>query len=159
MFEELLSAWIRKYSKEKGGGDSNNKFWRNFCVLEIRPEQKFLVCVKNYRGGTMAFDRLCLYWPTFLVAQISKSMYTQNFSHVVIIVYKLWTFTSGHWVFDTSAAQLNQQGGAAETVSHCIINKQKAFASCYIICPFPYEKIQPVSPRVLPLVGKTSHRK
>ena len=27
--------------------------------------------------------------------------------------------------------------GAAETVSHCIINKQMASDSSYIICPFP----------------------
>ena len=39
-YEELFSAKVWKFLKEKGGPDPNPNFFRNFCLLEMKQEKK-----------------------------------------------------------------------------------------------------------------------
>ena len=47
-----FSSYSLDIFQEKGGGpDQNPNFLRNFCLLDMRREKKFLEHVQRYRGG------------------------------------------------------------------------------------------------------------
>ena len=50
-YEELFQLKFGHFPRKGGGRDQNQNFLRNFCLLDMRLEKKFLEHVQRYRGG------------------------------------------------------------------------------------------------------------
>ena len=121
-----VSSYYLISSKSFFKTDAETQYWaRNSIWQEDCPAWK----VHYWSSGILAQLVFLILWWHFWYYQKGGNRWitvrirvTGNYKHYWVrqALYQTWE----HW-------------GAAETMSHCIINKQMACDSSYIICPFP----------------------